>query len=112
MQIQTTGHSSGLNTTGSRSQVGTARCLAGLLVLRRGARDHTNKCLIHVMAISSPWPPSSLCTAILDLGMVGTEFANIFNALEIKDDKVMVRGNVETSTKKWEISHTCSIADT
>jgi NAD(P) transhydrogenase len=37
---------------------------------------------------------------ISGLGIIGIEFANIFNTLGVKDVKILVRGDVETSTKK------------
>ena len=37
---------------------------------------------------------------ISGLGIIGIEFANIFNALGVKDVRILVRGDVETSTKK------------
>mmetsp|Transcript_3666 Transcript_3666/g.5317 ORF Transcript_3666/g.5317 Transcript_3666/m.5317 type:complete len:687 (+) Transcript_3666:97-2157(+) len=37
---------------------------------------------------------------ISGLGIIGIEFANIFNALGVKDVNILVRGDVETSTKK------------
>jgi NAD(P) transhydrogenase len=37
---------------------------------------------------------------ISGLGIIGIEFANIFNALGVKDVKILVRGDVETSTQK------------
>jgi NAD(P) transhydrogenase len=37
---------------------------------------------------------------ISGLGIIGIEFANIFNALGVKDVKILVRGDVETSAKK------------
>lgn len=37
---------------------------------------------------------------ISGLGIIGIEFANIFNALGIKDVNILVRGDIETSTKK------------
>jgi len=37
---------------------------------------------------------------ISGLGIIGIEFANIFNALGVQDVKILVRGDVETSTKK------------
>jgi NAD(P) transhydrogenase len=37
---------------------------------------------------------------ISGLGIIGIEFANIFNALGVKDVKILVRGDVESSTKK------------
>jgi len=37
---------------------------------------------------------------ISGLGIIGIEFANIFNSLGIKDVTILVRGNVEASTKK------------
>ena len=37
---------------------------------------------------------------ISGLGIIGIEFANIFNALGVEDVKILVRGDVETSTKK------------
>merc|ERR1719203_1269548 len=37
---------------------------------------------------------------IAGLGIVGIEFANIFKALGIEDVKIIIRGDVETSTKK------------
>jgi len=37
---------------------------------------------------------------ISGLGIIGIEFANIFNALGVKDVKILVRGDIETSTKK------------
>merc|ERR1712238_45804 len=40
---------------------------------------------------------------ISGLGIIGIEFANIFNALGVKDVNILVRGDVETSTKKLRI---------
>ena len=37
---------------------------------------------------------------ISGLGIIGIEFANIFNALGVEDVRILVRGDVETSTKK------------
>ena len=37
---------------------------------------------------------------ISGLGIIGIEFANIFNALGVEDVNILVRGDVETSTKK------------
>ena len=37
---------------------------------------------------------------ISGLGIIGIEFANIFNALGVKDVNILVRGDVETSAKK------------
>ena len=37
---------------------------------------------------------------ISGLGIIGIEFANIFNALGVRDVKILVRGDVEASTKK------------
>jgi len=37
---------------------------------------------------------------ISGLGIIGIEFANIFNALGVEDVKILVRGDVETSAKK------------
>ena len=37
---------------------------------------------------------------ISGLGIIGIEFANIFNALGVKDVTILVRGDVETSAKK------------
>jgi len=37
---------------------------------------------------------------ISGLGIIGIEFANIFNALGVKDVNILVRGDVEASTKK------------
>ena len=37
---------------------------------------------------------------ISGLGIIGIEFANIFNALGIEDVNILVRGDIETSTKK------------
>lgn len=38
--------------------------------------------------------------AISGLGIIGIEFANIFNTLGVKDVKIIVRGDVASSTKK------------
>ena len=37
---------------------------------------------------------------ISGLGIIGIEFANIFNTLGVKDVKILVRGDIATSTKK------------
>jgi len=37
---------------------------------------------------------------ISGLGIIGIEFANIFNALGVEDVKILIRGDAETSTKK------------
>merc|ERR1719491_2792355 len=37
---------------------------------------------------------------ISGLGIIGIEFANIFNALGVQDVKILVRGDIETSAKK------------